>query len=71
MLLSSGYSWFSGRLPRMLLVAAPALILMLSGCTRETAEGAPPPRPVRTVIVEKGGLAESMCLRDKFRRKRK
>ena len=62
MLLSSGSSWFSGRLPRMLLVAAPALILMLSGCTRETAEGAPPPRPVRTVIVEKGGLAESIVL---------
>ena len=71
MLLSSGSSCFSGRLPRLLLVAAPALILMLSGCTRETAEEAPPPRPVRTVVVEKGGLASQLSLRDRFRRKRK
>jgi hypothetical protein len=56
-MLSSRSSLFSGQLPRLLLAAAPALILMLSGCKRETAEEAPPPRPVRTVVVEKGGLA--------------
>jgi RND family efflux transporter MFP subunit len=62
MLLSSHSSWFSGQLLRLLLAAVPALVLMLSGCTRETAEEAPPPRPVRTVVVEKGGLAESIVL---------
>jgi membrane fusion protein, multidrug efflux system len=63
MLSSSRWSWFSGKLPRVLLAAAPALILMLSGCNkRETAGEAPPPRPVRTVVVEKGGLAQSIVL---------
>ena len=49
-------------LPRLLLAAAPALVLILSGCKRETAEEAPPPRPVRTVVVEKGGLGQSIVL---------
>jgi RND family efflux transporter MFP subunit len=35
---------------------------MLSGCKRETANEAPPPRPVRTVVVEKGGLGETVVL---------
>ena len=61
MLLSSRSSWFCRATARLLLAAAPALILMLAGCTRETAEEAPPPRPVRTVVVEKGGLAGVNC----------
>jgi nitrous oxide reductase accessory protein NosL len=35
------------RRARLLLVAAPALVVLLSGCKRETANEAPPPRPVR------------------------
>ena len=63
MLSSSRPSWFSGHLPRVLLAAAPALILMFSGCNKREAAGeAPPPRPVRTVVVEKGGLAQSIVL---------
>ena len=45
-----------------LLLAAPALVLMLCGCNREEAKEAPPPRPVRTVVVEKGGLGQTIVL---------
>jgi RND family efflux transporter MFP subunit len=38
------------------------LVLLLSGCKREVAQEAPPPRPVRTVVVEKGGLGQSIVL---------
>lgn len=44
------------------LAVAPLLVAMLSGCGREVAEEAPPPRHVRTVVVEKGGLSESIVL---------
>lgn len=47
---------------RRALAAAPLLVVMLSGCKRETANEAPPPRPVRTVVVEKGGLGKSIVL---------
>jgi RND family efflux transporter MFP subunit len=47
---------------RLLLVVAPALAVLLSGCNRETANEAPPPRPVRTVVAEKGGLGGSIVL---------
>ena len=43
-------------------VAAPALVVMLSGCKREIAQEAPPPRPVRTVVVEKSGLGQTIVL---------
>src|ERR1700722_19872044 len=46
----------------LVLVAAPALVVLLSGCKRETASEASPPRPVRTVVVEKGGLDRSIVL---------
>jgi membrane fusion protein, multidrug efflux system len=62
MLSSSRSSLFSSRLPFLLLAAAPALVLLLSGCKREVAQEAPPPRPVRTVVVEKGGLGQSIVL---------
>src|SRR6516164_8464448 len=64
MLSSSRSSLFSRRSPRLLLaaVAAPALIVMLSGCEREVAKEAPPPRPVRTIVVEKGGLGQTIVL---------
>jgi membrane fusion protein, multidrug efflux system len=47
---------------RLLLVTAPALVLILCGCKQEVAKEAPPPRPVRTVVVEKGGLGQSIVL---------
>ena len=53
---------FIRRWAGLLLVAAPALVVLLSGCKRETANEAPPPRPVRTVVVEKGGLGGSIVL---------
>jgi len=62
MLFSSSPSSFPQRPPRLLLVAAPALVLMLCGCKQEVAKEAPPPRPVRTVVVEKGGLGQSIVL---------
>src|SRR3974390_3307310 len=43
-------------------VTAPALVVMLSGCEREVAKEAPPPRPVRTIVVEKGGLGQTIVL---------
>jgi RND family efflux transporter MFP subunit len=51
-------------LPHLLLaaVAAPALVVMLSGCKREVTQEAPPPRPVRTIVVEKGGLGQTIVL---------
>ncbi len=62
MLSSSNCSLFLQRPPRLLLVAAPALVLMLCGCKQEVAKEAPPPRPVRAVVVEKGGLGQSIVL---------
>ncbi|WP_342394971.1 efflux RND transporter periplasmic adaptor subunit [Rhodoblastus sp.] len=47
---------------RLLLAAAPALLLVLSGCKRETAEAPPPPRPVRTIVVEMAGLGRTISL---------
>lgn len=43
-------------------LAALTLAVMLAGCERETAGQAPPPRPVRTVVAEKGGLGRSIVL---------
>jgi len=62
MLSSSRPSLPSRRLPRLLLALAPALVLSLSGCKREVANEPPAPRPVRTVVVEKGGLGQSIVL---------
>ena len=56
---SSG--WLLSERP-ILALAALALVLTLAGCKREAAEEAPPPRPVRTVVVEKGGLGQSIVL---------
>ena len=38
------------------------LVVMLVGCKRETAQEAPTVRPVRTVVVEKAGLGETIVL---------
>jgi len=46
----------------ILALAALALALTLAGCKREDAQAAPPVRPVRTVVVEKGGLGETIVL---------
>jgi RND family efflux transporter MFP subunit len=65
MLISSRTRCSGWHLPRRpaLALAALTLVQVLAGCERETAEEAPPPpRPVRTVVVEKGGLAESIVL---------
>jgi membrane fusion protein, multidrug efflux system len=53
---------FTRRRARLLLVAAPALVMLLSGCKRETVNETPAPRPVRTVVAEKGGLGGSIVL---------
>ncbi|MBR0695522.1 efflux RND transporter periplasmic adaptor subunit [Bradyrhizobium lablabi] len=52
----------SRRLLRFTLTVAPALVLLLSGCKREVAQETPPPRPVRTVTVQKSGLGETVVL---------
>jgi len=49
------------RRPRLLLAVA-ALALAAAGCKREAATEAAPPRPVRTVIAEKGELGQSIVL---------
>jgi len=51
-----------GRCARLLLSATPALGLLIAGCTQEKAEEPPPPRPVRTTVVQKGGLGETIVL---------
>ncbi|UFX48275.1 efflux RND transporter periplasmic adaptor subunit [Bradyrhizobium sp. 41S5] len=61
-MLASPCSRLSQRLRRFLLAAAPALVLTLCGCKQEVAKEAPPPRPVRTVVVQKGGLGQSIVL---------
>jgi RND family efflux transporter MFP subunit len=53
--------WRRFQLPFVALIA-PVLMVMLSGCGRETAEEAPAVRPVRTVVVEKAGLGETIVL---------
>jgi membrane fusion protein, multidrug efflux system len=45
-----------------LLLAASALALLISGCKQEKAEEQPPPRPVRTTVVQKGGVGETIVL---------
>ncbi len=45
-----------------MLLALPALLLLASGCKPETEAKAPPPRPVRTVIAQKGALGQSFTL---------
>ncbi len=54
----------AGHLPRrpVLAFAVLTLLPLLADCNREVAEEAPPPRPVRTAVVEKGGLGESIGL---------
>jgi RND family efflux transporter MFP subunit len=56
----------SRRKPRrfslLALAAVPALLVLVAGCKRETAQEAPPPRPVRTIVVEKAGLGETITL---------
>jgi RND family efflux transporter MFP subunit len=49
------------RAPRLLLSVA-ALAFVAAGCKRETTTEAAPPRPVRTVIAEKGELGQSIVL---------
>ena len=43
-------------------VATSALVLLCAGCKSEKAEQPAPPRPVRTVVVEKAGLGETVVL---------
>ncbi|WP_374545798.1 efflux RND transporter periplasmic adaptor subunit [Rhodoblastus sp.] len=59
---SYGFTHPKRRASSLMLAAVPALLLLFSGCKRETAEEAPPPRPVRTVVVEKAGLGETIVL---------
>jgi len=42
--------------------AAALLFLGLAGCKEEKSAAAAPPRPVRTVVAEKGGLGSSIAL---------
>jgi RND family efflux transporter MFP subunit len=44
------------------MLVAPALVVMLAGCKRETAQEAPAVRPVRTAIAEKAGLGQTIVL---------
>jgi len=62
MLFSSRSSASRLQLPGLLLAALPTLVLLLSGCNREVAQEPAPPRPVRSVVVEKGGLGQSIVL---------
>jgi len=62
MLSSALFSLLPLRLRNLLIVSAPALVLLLSGCNRDVAKDTPPPRPVRTVVVEKGGLGQTISL---------
>jgi RND family efflux transporter MFP subunit len=63
MLISSHTSCTGWHLPHgPVLVLALTLLPVLAGCKREVAEEAPPPRPVRTVVVEKGGLGQTIVL---------
>jgi hypothetical protein len=48
--------------PLVLVLAGMTLVVMLAGCKREVAQEAPPARPVRTVIAEKGGLGKTIVL---------
>jgi len=63
MLISSRTSCSGWHLPRgPVLALALTLLPVLAGCKRDVAEEAPPPRPVRTVVVEKGGLGQTIVL---------
>lgn len=53
--------WRLAQFPLVMLVA-PALVVMLAGCKRETAQEAPAVRPVRTAIAEKAGLGQTIVL---------
>ncbi|MCW2272479.1 efflux RND transporter periplasmic adaptor subunit [Rhodoblastus acidophilus] len=44
---------------RLLLAAS---LLVFAGCKQETAQEAPPPRPVRTITVEKASLGQAISL---------
>jgi RND family efflux transporter MFP subunit len=57
----SGFHPIPGRGPRLLFAVA-TLAFVAVGCKRETTTEAPPPRPVRTVIAEKGELGQSIVL---------
>ncbi len=58
----SGLPMTPRRGPRLTLLVLAALALVAAGCKRETTAEAPPPRPVRTVIAEKGELGQSVVL---------
>jgi RND family efflux transporter MFP subunit len=63
MLISSRTRCSGWHLPRgPVLVLALMLLPVIAGCKREVVEEAPPPRPVRTVVVEKGGLGQTIAL---------
>jgi RND family efflux transporter MFP subunit len=53
--------WHLPRRPALAL-AGIALVAVLAGCKRETAQEAPVVRPVRTTVVEKAGLGETIVL---------
>ena len=59
---SSGFLFPIDRRKRMALLACVALAVAGAGCSRETTAEAPPPRPVRTVIAEKGEIGQSVVL---------
>jgi membrane fusion protein, multidrug efflux system len=53
--------------PLVLVLAGMTLAVILAGCNREVAQEAPPVRPVRTVIMEKGGLGKTIVLTGQIR----
>ena len=59
---SSGFHPIPRRAPRLVLLAVAALAFVAAGCKRETIAEAPPPRPVRTVIAQKGEIGQSVVL---------
>ena len=64
MLISSRTRCSGWHLPSrpVLALAALTFVLVLAGCKREVAQEAPPPRPVRSIVVERGGLGQSIVL---------
>ncbi len=53
---------FPARRISLLFAATPLLALLLAGCNQESVEQPPPPRPVRTAVVQSGGLGETIVL---------